>query len=210
MVFEQIVQGRSRNFAYLFASRPGGSGFAVDPGPDAVPDGLLDMIRDLKVNVSSIILTHHHADHVAGTVALAATTGAAVHAHAETARLLSGRVRVDRLLVDGATLRWEENLAAVVLATPGHAPGSICLVVNDTWLVTGDTLFIGDCGRTDLPEGDAAALFRSLQQLKGLPDHLAVCPGHDYGPAPIRRLDEEKEHNPALQAADLAAFNAIP
>ncbi|HPB27375.1 MAG TPA: MBL fold metallo-hydrolase [Acidobacteriota bacterium] len=210
MVFQQIAQGRTRNFAYLFASRPGGSGFAVDPGPDAVPDGLLDMIRDLKVNVSSIILTHHHADHVAGTTALVAATGASVHAHAETARLLSGRVRVDRCLADGGALRWEDDLAVEVLATPGHAPGSICLVVNDAWLVTGDSLFIGDCGRTDLPGGDAAALFRSLQRLKGLPDHLAVCPGHDYGPVPIRRLGEEKDRNPALQAADLAAFKAIP
>ena len=52
--------------------------------------------------------------------------------------------------------------------------------------------------------------FRSLQRLKGLPDHLAVCPGHDYGPVPIRRLGEEKDRNPALQAADLAAFKAIP
>jgi len=210
MVFQQIVRGRTRNVAYLFASRPGGSGFVVDPGPDAVPDSLLEMIRDLKVNVTSIILTHHHTDHVAGTAALAAATGAAVHAHAETARLLSGRVRVDRCLADGGTLRWEDELAVEVLATPGHAPGSICLVVNDTWLITGDTLFIGDCGRTDLPGGDAAALFQSLQRLKALPDHLEVCPGHDYGPVPRRRLGEERDHNPTLLAADLAAFSAIP
>lgn len=210
MVFQQIAQGRTRNFAYLFASRPASSGFVVDPGPDPVPDRLLETIRDLRVDVTSIILTHHHTDHVTGTTALAAATGAAVHAHAETTRLLSGRVRVDRLLADGGSLRWDEGLTAAVLSTPGHAPGSICLVVNDTWLVTGDTLFIGDCGRTDLPGGDAAALFRNLQRLKALPDHLAVCPGHDYGPVPIRRLGEEKEHNPALRAADLAAFNAIP
>lgn len=210
MVFEQIAQGRTRNFTYLFANRPGGGGFAVDPGPDSVPDRLLETVRNLKVKVDAVVLTHHHADHVAGATALAAATGAAVLAHAETARLLSGRVRVDRFLADGETLRWENGLTAEVLATPGHAPGSVCLVVSGNWLVTGDTLFIGDCGRIDLPGGDAAALFRSLQRLKALPDNLEVCPGHDYGPVPRRLLGDEKRLNPTLRAVDLAAFSEIP
>jgi glyoxylase-like metal-dependent hydrolase (beta-lactamase superfamily II) len=76
--------------------------------------------------------------------------------------------------------------------------------------VTGDTLFIGNCGRTDLPGGDARALYDSLQRLKRLPDALLVLPGHDYGEVPSRSLGEEKARNPTLRAASFEEFQAIP
>jgi glyoxylase-like metal-dependent hydrolase (beta-lactamase superfamily II) len=210
MVFRQILSVPTRNFAYLFADRPGGSGIVVDPGPEAAPAALLEAVRRARVRVEAIVLTHHHADHVVGATRVAADTRAAVRAHPETVRLLAGRVAVDRHLADDEILRWGEGGSARVLATPGHAPGSVCLVVNDAWLVTGDTLFIGDCGRTDLPGGDAQTLYESLQRLKTLPDHLEVCPGHDYGPVPRRTLGEEKALNASLRAADFEQFAAIP
>jgi len=83
-------------------------------------------------------------------------------------------------------------------------------VVNDMYLVTADTLFIGDCGRADLPGSDPAALFASLQRLKSLPDHLIVCPGHNYGPTPTRSLGEEKRANRTLLAANLEEFYKLP
>jgi glyoxylase-like metal-dependent hydrolase (beta-lactamase superfamily II) len=92
-----------------------------------------------------------------------------------------------------------------VLHTPGHTPGSQCLRLGNN-LITGDTLFIGGCGRSDLPGGDAATLFESLKKIRTLPSNLQICPGHDYGDVPERPLSEEIAANPYLQMQDVQTF----
>ncbi|MBF0498744.1 MAG: MBL fold metallo-hydrolase [Candidatus Riflebacteria bacterium] len=208
MLMEQIPVGGMRNFAYIFGTREGGEGVIVDPGFDG--DKIVETAKRLKLNITRIILTHHHFDHVSAASAVKTRTGAKILAHPETERLLEGAAALDGKLVDGDSFSLEPTEGVVkIIHTPGHAPGSICLVVDDKWLITGDTLFIGNCGRTDLPGGDAKTLFNSLQKLKKLPDELILLTGHDYGPAQRRTLGEEKRLNPVLSAPSFEIFDSL-
>jgi glyoxylase-like metal-dependent hydrolase (beta-lactamase superfamily II) len=96
-----------------------------------------------------------------------------------------------------------------VLLTPGHTPGSICLLVGGMSLLTGDTLFIGDCGRTDLAGGDDRQMYATMQRLKGLDDAIMVYPGHDYGSRPADTIGNQKRTNKALSAASYADFHRL-
>ncbi len=207
MVMEQLRLGPGANFVYVFGTGEGGEGFVVDPG--AEPDRILTCVKAHRLDITRIILTHHHHDHVGAAATLKARTGAKILAHAATRPYLRGEISLDGTLADGEGFAFGDHEVRVI-HTPGHTPGGICLVVADRWLVTGDTLFIGNCGRTDLPGGDAHALYNSLQSLKRLPDHLVILPGHDYGDAPSRTLGEEKSRNPTLRAATFGEFQAIP
>lgn len=203
MIFEQIAVGKMSNFSYLFADEISREGFLVDPAFDH--EKLLEVIKKHSVNLTRIVLTHHHFDHVNAAGQVKARTGAEIVCHKETARLLQGETSEDRLVDEGD--HFKIGAAEIsILHVPGHAPGSICLIVDDKWLVTGDTLFIGDCGRSDLPGGNIETLYESLQKIKKLPDHLIVCSGHDYGPARSRTLGEEKRLNPVLLADSLKSF----
>jgi len=209
MLMEQISVGGMGNFVYLFASKEGGEGVIVDPGFDA--ERIVEASKRHKLNISRIILTHHHYDHVDAAMAVKARTGAKILAHAETERFLQGGAALDGKLADGDSFTLEPGGEKVtVLHTPGHAPGSICLIVDNRWLITGDTLFIDNCGRTDLPGGDVKALYRSLQKIKHLSDDLTLMTGHDYGSVPCRTLGEEKRLNLVLQASTFEAFAKIP
>ena len=203
MIFEQFSVGNMQNFVYLFANEQSREGFIVDPAFDQ--QKILEKIKAHKINLTRIILTHHHFDHVNAANQVKSQTGAEIICHRETAPLLHGAATADRLIDDN----YSFNLGAdkiSFLHTPGHAPGSVCLLIADKWLVTGDTLFINDCGRADLPGSDPKVLYESLQRLKTLPDHLLVCAGHDYGPQPMRTLGEEKRCNPVLTVKSYADF----
>ena len=208
MLLERVTVGEMGNHAYVIGSRESGEGIIVDPAFEA--EKILAVAKRLGLDITRIILTHHHFDHVNAAAAVKARTGAKVLAHAETGRLLKGDASLDGTLADGDRLELASGSVVRVLHTPGHAPGSICLVVGDRWLVTGDTLFIGNCGRTDLPGGNPRALFESLRRLRELPDALLVMPGHDYGPVPSRTLGEEKRLNPAMNAPSFEVFDALP
>lgn len=208
MLLELVQVGGMGNHAYVIGSHEGGEGIIVDPAFEA--EKILAVAKRLKLDITRILLTHHHFDHVNATAAVKARTGAKVLAHAETGPLLKGDAALDGTVSDGEVLKLGANATIRILHTPGHAPGAICLVVGDRWLVTGDTLFIGNCGRTDLPGGSPKALFESLRRLRELPDGLVVMPGHDYGPAPTRTLGEEKKLNPALAAPTFEDFDALP
>lgn len=206
MIFEQMVVGNMANFSYIFADETTREGLLVDPAFDH--EKLCRFLKENSINLTHIVLTHHHFDHVNAAEAVKARTGAEIFCHSETVPLLHGSAAYDRLLNDGDTFRIGSESIRII-HTPGHAPGSICLVVAEKWLITGDTLFIGDCGRSDLPGGDFKILYKSLQKLKSLPDHLIVCSGHNYGPARLRTLGEEKELNPVLTAKSLEDFAKI-
>ncbi len=208
MIFVQISVGKTQNYSYLFADPVSHEGLVIDPAFDH--ESILATIRDYGVNLTKIILTHHHFDHINATSQIKSHTGAEVICHRETGPLLHGGASYDRLVDDGFSFKIGDSIKAVCLHTPGHAPGSLCVVINDQWLVSGDTLFVGDCGRADLPGSDPAALFASLQRLKTLPDHLLVCPGHNYGPASTRTLGEEKRSNPTLLVRNLEEFYKLP
>lgn len=207
MLMEQLPVGPMSNFTYVFGTGEGGEGFVVDPAFDA--ERILACIKRHRLDVTRIILTHHHGDHLNAAAAVKARTGAKILAHPNTRPFLQGAVALDGTLADGEGFPFGDAEVRV-MHTPGHTPGGICLVVAGTWLVTGDTLFIGNCGRTDLPGSDARALYEHLQRLKRLPDDLLVLSGHDYGEVPSRRLGEEKLRNPVLRASSFEEFQAIP
>jgi glyoxylase-like metal-dependent hydrolase (beta-lactamase superfamily II) len=149
-------------------------------------------IEARQLEVKYIINTHTHWDHVAGNHELKRRTGAKVVTHP------LGRVPRD-MEVDHGDIISLGRLRIKVLHTPGHSPDSICLLV-DKKLLTGDTLFVGDCGRTDLPGGDPVGMYHSLfKVISQLDDDVEVYPGHDYGPRPSSTVGYEKSHNYTLE-----------
>jgi hydroxyacylglutathione hydrolase len=194
---------------YLVACSESREALMVDPGGPA--PGLLARLQEENWRLRWIVNTHGHADHTAGNDYWVRETGAPVVMHRldweffsrpemQAQAIAEGfppLTRVDLPVEDGHRLplgAWE----AAILHTPGHTPGSICLLFPGH-LFTGDTLFVEAAGRTDLPGGSLDLLIRSLEaKLMPLPDDTRIWPGHDYGGAATSTLGEEKEHNPFL------------
>jgi glyoxylase-like metal-dependent hydrolase (beta-lactamase superfamily II) len=154
------------------------------------PGLLLEAANAEKLTIVAIVNTHRHADHIAGSAQLKRLTGARIYMHPLDADACP---ETDVHLSDGDTLEVGRIVFQVV-HTPGHTPGGICLSAEGQ-LFTGDTLFVGDSGRTDLPGGDRPTLAASIRRLMTLPENTVVWPGHDYGPTPSSTLGWEKRHN---------------
>ena len=187
MIIRQLEVGAMDNFSYLVGCTETRKAMVIDPGGDV--DKILSAARSEGLSIEIILNTHGHGDHTAGNAALQARTGARILIHAADA----GGIRADGLLSDGDRLQVGE-LSVEVIHTPGHTPGGICLY-TEGHLFTGDTLFVGDSGRTDLPGGDRPTLGASIRRLMALPEDTVVWPGHDYGPTPSSTLAWEKRHN---------------
>lgn len=188
MIIRQIATGDMANFSYLVGCEATGEALAIDPGFDIEP--LLEEARAAGLNITTIVNTHGHPDHCAGSGELKRLTGAPIFMHAADA---SPRVPADRLFSGDDELRVG-RIVFRVLHTPGHTPGGICLYAEGH-LFTGDTLFVGDSGRTDLPGGHRPTLAASIRRLMTLPDDTVVWPGHDYGPTASSTIGWEKRHN---------------
>ncbi len=187
MIIRQLEVGSMDNFCYLLGCAETRQAMVIDPGGDV--DQILSAARSENLTIKIIVNTHGHGDHTAGSAALKARTGARILIHAADA----GRIEADGHLSDGDRLRVG-TLLVEVIHTPGHTPGGVCLYAGGH-LFTGDTLFVGDSGRTDLPGGDRPALGASIRRLMELPEDTVVWPGHDYGPTPSSTLAWEKRHN---------------
>jgi glyoxylase-like metal-dependent hydrolase (beta-lactamase superfamily II) len=162
----------------------------IDPSFNS--DEIKHVIRDRGLQIKYVVNTHQHADHIAGNEELKSAFDAKIVAHKVS------RTRKDVSVVDGQTIAFG-NLTAKVIHTPGHSPDGICILVGNK-LFTGDTLFVGECGRTDLPGGNASDLYDSLfGKLMKLDDNVEVYPGHDYGRKPHSTIGEEKRTNYVLE-----------
>lgn len=205
-MIEQLPIGFLDSNCYLVYDREGGEGAIVDPGVRN-PERLLAEVRHRDLHIAFILNTHGHFDHTLGNGRLGLPE-ASLGLHPADLPLLEhgGGARQfglpavespqpDLELVDGVRLELG-TLTLEVIHTPGHTPGSVCFAVpQDHGLLTGDTLFAGSVGRTDLPGGDPQALTRSLKRLLQLPAETRIYPGH--GSASTLRA--ERRHNPWLQ-----------
>lgn len=204
LILEQREVGPLANFCYLVGDPATGKAAVVDPSFDARP--VQKFAEEHGLGIEGILVTHHHPDHIKDVARLADETAAKVFAH----RL--SNVRKDVPLEDGDFVQIGEVRVKAV-HTPGHSPDSICYIArNRIW--TGDTLFIGECGRVDLPGGSAGELWESLfMKLIHLPDELVVFPGHNYGPVSHDTLGGQKRTNYALRPRtkeEFISFMATP
>ena len=188
MIIKQIAMGYMDNFSYLVGCEKTREALVIDPGSDA--DRILDISKKEDLKIVTIINTHGHGDHTAGNKKLKALTGAKIMIHT----LDSDRYhQADVHLNEEKTLQLGD-ITFEIIHTPGHTPGGICLFAQGN-LFTGDTLFVGDSGRTDLQGGNRKTLGKSIRQLMELPKDTIVWPGHDYGPTPSSTIGWEKRNN---------------
>jgi len=190
MIFKQVPVGAMQNFSYIIGDPASRKAALVDPAWDV--DRLLTECQAAGLSVAYVINTHSHHDHVEGNDAVVKRTGAQVVAHQ------SSPIRKDISVKDGDCVNVG-GLRVKAIHTPGHCPDHICLFVEGK-VLTGDTLFVGECGRTDLVGGDPAAMYDSLfNKLMTLDDLTEVYPGHDYGRKPSSTIGEERKTNYTLK-----------
>jgi hydroxyacylglutathione hydrolase len=196
VILEQYEVGPMQNFAYLIGDETTGKAALVDPTAEW---GMLEQeLRRRGLTLQYVFNTHSHPDHTSGNRYFK-ERGAKIIAHE------SAPTHPEVKVQDGDVVEVG-SIAVRVIHTPGHRFDSICLVAGGN-LYTGDTLFIGECGRTDLPGSDPRAMHRTLLQVLGsLPNELEVMAGHNYGPVPHRTLGEEKRLNYTMQERTLEEF----
>lgn len=207
MKIRQIKLSKMAIFCYAIYDEASKSCALVDPAFDT--DKILNIIAKDKYRVTHLINTHNHSDHSAGNAAIISKTGAKLLIHKLDAQKLGkflnstfsmvlggkGSPKPDILLEDGDEIAIGKTKLAVI-HTPGHTKGGICIYANGN-IITGDTLFVGAVGRTDLPGGSYSELIKSIKsKIYTLPDKTIVWPGHDYGLAPRSTVGQEKKSNP--------------
>lgn len=167
----------------------------IDPG--YVSPAVMQQLTQRDLHLEAILLTHGHFDHVGGVRALAEATGCRVFLCKEDAALpeawTGGPLYYTGFYAEADHLTIAD-LAFTVLHTPGHTPGSVCLLFDEA-LFSGDTLFAGSCGRTDLPGGNSAQIMNSLARLAALPGDYPVFPGHGESTT----LSQERQNNPYME-----------
>src|SRR5579872_6496208 len=166
MLIEQVAVGSYKNFSYIVADVDSKEAAIIDPAWEI--QSLLSRLRDHQLRLKYIINTHAHFDHVQGNVEIKEKTGARIIMQKSSFALK------DIGVSDGDELKLGPDVTLKFIHTPGHSPESMCIQVNDEALITGDTLFIGECGRVDLPGGDASALYDSFAKIKSLNKGLIV------------------------------------
>ncbi len=229
LYFRQLLSGRDfakgdgiaaqmRNFAYLIGDRQTGDCVVVDPAYAA--GDLLDALEADGLHLSGVLVTHHHPDHVGGSMMGFELKGLAelmervsvpVHVNSQEALFVS---RTTGIAMGDLTTHEHGDKVSVgdidieLLHTPGHTPGSQCFLL-DGRLVAGDTLFLEGCGRTDFPGGDSDEIFRSLQKIAQLPGDPTVFPGHWYSLEPSASLSEVKRSNYVYRVANLEQWRTL-
>jgi hydroxyacylglutathione hydrolase len=201
----QIEVGLLQNFCEILYCPETREAAIVDPAWEV--DRLLREVERLGLRVTKALITHTHNDHIEGVELLVEKTGAAVVVSPREA----DRVRAPGLTlidaVDGGDLAiGGRGLRA--LETPGHTVGGTCYLA-DGYVVTGDVMFVGGCGRTDFAGGDSAEMWRSLQRLMRLPEETRVYPGHNYGQTETSTIAHEIRSNPFLRCATFEEFRAL-
>jgi glyoxylase-like metal-dependent hydrolase (beta-lactamase superfamily II) len=224
LYFRQVPVGEMANLAYLVGSRRTREALVVDPAWDV--DVLLDRAEADGMKVVGALVTHYHQDHIGGELfgfsieglgRLLARSPVPIHVNAHEAlgvRRIAGVSETDLVRHEGGDVVEVGGVKVRLLHTPGHTPGSQCFLVEAPGrpgaLVSGDTLFLGSCGRVDLPGSNPEHMYESLHGTLGkLPDETLLYPGHLYSAAPSSTMGEQKRTNPYLRVSRLDDFLAF-
>ena len=223
LYFAQIPVGEMQNFAYLIGSLETRECLVVDPA--WAVDALCERAERDGMKIGGALVTHYHQDHVGGSLfgmeieglaRLLARNPCKVHVNeheAEGLAKVTGLGPGDLQRHESGALLELGRCRVRLLHTPGHTPGSQCFLVEERGmaprLVSGDTLFLGACGRVDLPGSNPEDMFRSLRQLAQLPDETLLFPGHFYAAEPSGSIGEEKRRNPYLRFEKLDDFLSV-
>ncbi|NLB76754.1 MAG: MBL fold metallo-hydrolase [Crenarchaeota archaeon] len=201
MFFKQIQQ-HGDNFSYLIADQNTYEAAVVDSSYNS--QEIIKALKAQNLRLKYIINTHGHSDHTTGNTELKlAFKDAKVVAHRQS------RTQRDVVVDEGDQLLIGK-IRVKILYTPGHTPDGICLLVDNQKLLTGDTLFVGECGRVDLPGGNSKQLYESLfGKLLKLDDCIEVYPGHDYGVKSFSTIGYERQNNYVLKPRTIAEFVAF-
>ena len=186
MKVHQIQVGNMQNFTYVVEDENTDEGVIIDPSWDL--DQIEQVIKRNNLKIKYIINTHHHFDHTLGNEEMMKSTNAKIIQHEKS------ELKHDITVKDGDIIQFG-NSKLTVLHTPGHSKDSICLI-GDGIFLSGDTLFVGNCGRVDLPGGSAKELYHSLfDVIYSLNDNLILYPGHNYGHSLTSTIGQEKITN---------------
>jgi len=206
MLIKQLNVGYLDQLAYIVGCNKTKKGIIIDPGGKV--DKILTEVKNYNLDIELILNTHSHRDHTMGNDLIKKATGAKIVIHKFEKDLISS----SQSSFDMPTYNYEpsppadiiieeEQIITVgtldinIIHTPGHTPGGLCYLIDDN-LFTGDTLFVGDSGRTDLPGGDRSQLGKSIRKLMNmLSDDVSIWPGHDIGQKPFSTIGNEKRTN---------------
>ncbi|MCL5774438.1 MAG: MBL fold metallo-hydrolase [Firmicutes bacterium] len=189
MLIETLVVGFLENNCYILADEDSRSAVIIDPGDNE--EDILKTVNEKKFKVEKILLTHGHPDHVGAAEAASSETGAPVYIHDEDKKLF--KIKAQKPVAENDSITFGKYTIKV-LHTPGHTPGSVCFLA-DGKLFSGDTVFAGSVGRTDLPGGSYRDIMKSIKEkILPLSDDVEILPGH----GPSSSIKEEKRENPFL------------
>jgi glyoxylase-like metal-dependent hydrolase (beta-lactamase superfamily II) len=230
LYFRQLLAGRDFartdpvarqmvNFVYLVGDRETGEAVAIDPAYDV--RGLLDILAEDGMRLTGALASHYHPDHVGGSMMGHTISGVRellmvnpvpIHVQddeAEWVLRVTETSETDLVRHRSGDVVTVGDIPIELIHTPGHTPGSQCFLV-DGRLVSGDTLFLEGCGRTDLPGGDPAALYESLtQRLAKVPDDTVLFPGHLYSAEPSATMGETRKWNYVFKPRDATEWLAM-
>ena len=213
LYFKQIEMGPMQNFVYLIGSTETRKVAVVD-GAWGIDEILRIATKD-EVEITHALVTHTHPDHVGGRFAgmeiegvteLLGKCKAKVVVHKAETEFLKALSPSDIIKAENGDKIDVDGVEIQLLHTPGHTPGSQCFLI-DNRIVSGDTLFIGSCGRVNLPGSNPEQMYYSLtQKLMALPDDTVLFPGHNYSDQPTSTIGQQKQSNPYFQFHSLKQF----
>lgn len=214
LYLKQLECGPMQNYVYLIGDPATRQAAVVDPAWEV--ERIVQTAQEDGYTISKVLITHTHQDHtggqlfgnyIPGVVELLDLVDVPVHVHKTETHILQRVPDSSKVPTESNQIvEVGSNVQITIIHTPGHTPGSQCFLVQNQ-LVSGDTLFIGSCGRIDLPNSSPEEMYDSLtNKLMRLDDATVLYPGHNYAWKPSSTIGEERQRNPYVQFHSLHDF----